>query len=189
SFQVSVSSFFQGNRFLLDAFLGVIRAALGAAGPFRTALDLYAGVGFLTRPLLEGAGGTGGEVVAVEVDVSSSKDLFENLRRWTSEGLPGARADTVEAEAFLSSRRRSRDSGPFDVVVADPPRAGLSPGVRRALSRLRPESLLMVSCDPPTLARDVAAFHPHYAVRRLTLIDLFPGTHHVESVALLSRRT
>ncbi len=56
SFRVSVSSFFQGNRFLLDAFLEEIRAALAEAGPIRAALDLFAGVGFLTRPLLEAAG-------------------------------------------------------------------------------------------------------------------------------------
>ena len=189
SFRVSVSSFFQGNRFLLDAFLDEIRTALGAARPFRTALDLYAGVGFLTRPLLEVVAAAGGQVVAVEVDESSSKDLSENLGRWRSEGLNGARAEKVSAEAFLHSGLRPEDSGPYDVVVADPPRAGLSPSARRGLSRLRTESLLMVSCDPPTLARDVAALHPDYAVRRLTLIDLFPGTHHVETVALLARRT
>ena len=127
--------------------------------------------------------------MAVEVDESSSKDLSENLGRWRSEGLNGARAEKVSAEAFLHSGLRPEDSGPYDVVVADPPRAGLSPSARRGLSRLRTESLLMVSCDPPTLARDVAALHPDYAVRRLTLIDLFPGTHHVETVALLARRT
>jgi tRNA/tmRNA/rRNA uracil-C5-methylase (TrmA/RlmC/RlmD family) len=189
SFQVSVSSFFQGNRFLLDGFLDEIRTALGAAGPIRKGLDLYAGVGFLTRPLLEAASAAGGEVVAVEVDESSSNDLSGNLRRWASEGLTRARADRATAEAFLSSPALSRNPDAWDVAVADPPRAGLSPVVRKELLRLGPAVLLMVSCDPPTLARDLAALGADYAVRRLTLLDLFPGTHHIETVALLVRRT
>jgi 23S rRNA (uracil1939-C5)-methyltransferase len=188
SFRVSVSSFFQGNRYLLDAFLAEIRTALAAAGPLRGALDLYAGVGFLTRPLLEAAG-EGGEVVAVEVDASSSQDLFSNLRRWEGQGLARGKAERTTAEGFLSSGVPSRTPGPLDAVVADPPRAGLSPAVRRGLARLRPAALLMVSCDPPTLARDVGALRAVYAVRRVTLLDLFPGTHHVETVALLVRRT
>lgn len=196
AFRVSVSSFFQGNRFLLDEFLSEIRLALGSAHgrvgdpgrPFR-ALDLYSGVGFLTRPLVEIAAGTGGTVIAVEVDASSSRDLAENLRRWESEGFRGARAIRSTAEAYLISRSRPEASNPLDVVVADPPRAGLSLSVRRALHHLRPRLLLLVSCDPPTLGRDLGVLRRDYAIERLTLLDLFPGTHHVETVALLSGRT
>ncbi len=195
-FRVSVSSFFQGNRFLLDSFLEEIRAALdmalrreeGAHGPFR-ALDLYAGAGFLTRTLLEIAPRAEGSVTAVEVDVSSSRDLSENLRRWEKEGFRGARSVRSTAEAFLGSKNLPKSVGSFDVVVADPPRAGLSPAVRRGMLSLQPKALLMVSCDPPTLARDLGALHETYSIERMTLLDLFPGTHHVETVALLSRRT
>jgi 23S rRNA (uracil1939-C5)-methyltransferase len=74
------------------------------------------------------------------------------------------------------------------VLVADPPRAGLSPGVRAGILRLLPPHLLMVSCDPPTFARDLSALNSRYTVERLTLLDLFPQTHHVETVALLARR-
>jgi 23S rRNA (uracil1939-C5)-methyltransferase len=74
------------------------------------------------------------------------------------------------------------------VLVADPPRAGLSPGVRSGILRLLPRHLLMVSCDPPTFARDLSALKSRYAVERLTLLDLFPQTHHVETVALLARQ-
>jgi 23S rRNA (uracil1939-C5)-methyltransferase len=196
TFRVSVSSFFQGNRFLLDAFLDEVRSALreafrgegSATGPIR-ALDLYAGVGFLTRPILEAAAERGGEVVAVEVDASSSDDLSANLRRWEAGGLPPARGAAMTAEAFLAPGSPTEKPGIFDVVVADPPRAGLSPAVRRGLLRIRPPAIVMVSCDPPTLGRDLAAFRRAYRVDRLTLLDLFPGTHHVEAVALLVRRT
>ncbi|MHB8797572.1 MAG: class I SAM-dependent RNA methyltransferase [Thermoanaerobaculia bacterium] len=182
-FRVSVSSFFQANRFLLDAFLEEARAAARDAareGVSRGALDLYAGAGFLTRPLLE----AGFETEAVESDPSSSTDLVANLAAWKSEGLPGrGRAVVRRVEEHLLRERERRD-----VVFADPPREGLAPGVRKALLRIAARSLFLVSCDPATFARDLAALLPRYRVARLTLLDLFPGTHHVETLARLERR-
>ncbi|MBK9372298.1 MAG: class I SAM-dependent RNA methyltransferase [Holophagales bacterium] len=182
-FRVSVSSFFQANRFLLDAFLDEARSvarAAAAEGTSRGALDLYAGAGFLTRPLLE----SGFDTDAVESDPSSSADLASNLASWRAEGLPGrGRAVATDVETHVSRMRE-----PFDVVFADPPREGLSPVVRQALLRIRPRSLFLVSCDPATFARDLAALLPRLRVRSLTLLDLFPGTHHVETLAELERR-
>jgi 23S rRNA (uracil1939-C5)-methyltransferase len=183
SFDVSVDSFFQGNRYLLDAFLEEIRTALRAVRSTR-ALDLYAGVGFMTRPLLELAAETRGmEVTAVEIEPSASNSLSKNLQVWHSDGLPLARSFRSSVKSFLHSQK-----SPIDVLVADPPRAGLSPAVRAGILRLAPRHLLMVSCEPPTLARDLAALKARYAVERLTLLDLFPQTHHVETIALLARR-
>jgi 23S rRNA (uracil1939-C5)-methyltransferase len=182
-FRVSVSSFFQANKFLLDSFLDEARAvarAAAAAGTSRGALDLYAGAGFLTRPLLE----AGFDTDAVESDPFSSADLTSNLAAWRAEGLPGrGRAVATDVESHVSRLRE-----PFDLVFADPPREGLSPVVRQALSRIWPKSLLLVSCDPATFARDLAALLPRFRVRSLTLLDLFPGTHHVETLAELERR-
>jgi 23S rRNA (uracil1939-C5)-methyltransferase len=197
SFSVSVSSFFQGNLFLLDAFQEEIRSALraaredlpgreeGRAGAFR-AVDLYAGVGFMTRPLLELAAEMGGgEVTAVEIDPASSPSLSKNLSLWSSSGLPRAAAVRASAESFFHSQKSPL---PVSLLLADPPREGLSPEVRKGILRLAPPHVLMVSCDPPTLARDLAALKARYAVTRLTLLDLFPQTHHVETVALLAAR-
>jgi 23S rRNA (uracil1939-C5)-methyltransferase len=198
SFEVSVSSFFQGNLHLLDAFLEELRTALRAVlrkeeGAGREGLrprgwlDLYAGVGFMTRPLLELAAEAGGavEVTAVEIEPSASISLSKNLSLWFSSGLPVARAVRSSAESFLHSQKSSL---PLSLLVADPPRAGLSSEVRRGILRLAPPHVLMVSCDPPTLARDLAALKSRYTVERLTLLDLFPQTHHVETIALLARR-
>ena len=182
SFHVSVSSFFQGNRHLLDVFLEEARSAirLAAAGaPLRRAVDLYAGGGFLTRPLLEVAG----ETEAVEIDPSSGGDLEANLRAWSPEPLGRAIVVRGSAESYLAGRR-----GPVDLVVADPPRAGLSPFVKKRLLALRPKSLLLVSCDPATLARDLGSLRAGYDIRSATLLDLFPGTHHVETMILLAAR-
>ncbi len=195
-FEVSVSSFFQGNLYLLDAFLEEIRTALravlrkeeGTVPRRRRWIDLYAGVGFLTRPLLELAAETsdGADVTAVEIESSASNSLSRNLSLWTSSGLPYAHPVRSSAESFLHSQKSP--SSPIDVLVADPPRAGLSEAVRAGILRLAPRHLVMVSCDPPTLARDLAALKAHYAVERLTLLDLFPQTHHVETILLLARR-
>ena len=101
-FSLSVSSFFQGNLFLLDSFLEEIRDAIRGLSP-RRAVDLYAGVGFMTRPLLELAAGTGGgDVTAVEIDSASSNSLSKNLQSWHQEGLPLARAVARLRRVFLS---------------------------------------------------------------------------------------
>lgn len=182
-FRVSVSSFFQANRFLLDAFLDEARSVAGEAagdGTSRGALDLYAGVGFLTRPLLE----AGFETDAVESDPSSFADLSANLAGWRAEGLAGrGRAVSSRVEEHVARLRE-----PYDVVFADPPREGLSPAVRRALLGIRPRRIFLVSCDPATFARDLAALLPRFRLAALALLDLFPGTHHVETLASLERR-
>jgi 23S rRNA (uracil1939-C5)-methyltransferase len=199
-FRVSVSSFFQGNRFLLDAFLVEVRSALDAVlreGPIRRAVDLYAGVGFLTRPLLQPAGGGAAvdavnAVDAVEIDPSASADLDENLRSWRKAGLPLARSHRTSAETFLHSLSKKSPGPPtplIDLILADPPRSGLSPGARQGILRLSPRGILLVSCDPATLARDLAVLKRSYALERLVLLDLFPGTHHVETLTLLLRRS
>lgn len=182
TFRVSVSSFFQGNRFLLDAFLSEARAALAQSsdgGRPGRALDLYAGAGFFTRALLE----RGLETTAVEPDPSATADLAVNLARWRREGLARGEAVAATAERILA-----RPGLAADVVVVDPPRAGLSPEARAGLLRLGAERLVMVSCDPATWARDLKALRSAYRLERLTLLDLFPGTHHVETLGLLSRR-
>ena len=185
SFNVSVSSFFQGNLFLLDAFLEEIRAAIRGLRPER-AVDLYAGVGFMTRPLLElAAEAGGGDVTAVEIERTSFDSLSKNLLVWHQEGLPLARPVRASAESFLQSKNPNL---PVSLLLADPPRAGLSPEVRKGILRLAPPHVLMVSCDPPTLARDLGALKERYRVVRLTLLDLFPQTHHVEAAALLAAR-
>lgn len=183
AFRVSVSSFFQANVHLLDAFLGEAREAAreaASSGTSRGALDLYAGAGFLTRALLE----AGFDADAVESDPSSSADLAANLAAWRGEGLPGkGRPVAATVEEHL---RRVREAP--GAVFADPPREGLSPAARRALLRLRPRRLFLVSCDPATFARDLAALLPVFRARSLALLDLFPGTHHVETLATLERR-
>jgi 23S rRNA (uracil1939-C5)-methyltransferase len=182
SFRVSPLSFFQVNTGGAET---MVRQLLSLCGDRNRehVLELYCGVGLFTRFLARRAA----QVTAVEVSPSACADFRANL------GLPkgpgaGSRPAIrlVEAEAADALATLASERGPApELVVADPPRAGLGREVVRALSRLRPERLVYVSCDPATLARDAAQLvREGWSVERLRLVDLFPQTAHVESVSL-----
>jgi 23S rRNA (uracil1939-C5)-methyltransferase len=108
------------------------------------------------------------------------RDLLFNLQR---AGVP-ARAEQSAAEAYLAGL----DKAP-DFVLLDPPRAGLGRAVVQQLARLLPQRLTIVSCDPATLARDLRGLvDAGYAIEHFVMIDLFPQTYHVETIAHLRRR-
>ena len=169
TFLVSNRSFFQVNRFLVDRL--VEEALWQAQG--ETALDLYAGVGFFTLPL----SARFRNVTAVETGAAAVRDLRHNAER---AGLaPSIAAQSVEP--FLASLERAPD-----FVLADPPRAGLDKAVVARLIELRPPRITIVACDPATMARDAARLVASgYRFERLAMVDLFPQTYHVESVAHL----
>jgi 23S rRNA (uracil1939-C5)-methyltransferase len=169
SFRVSPRSFFQVNRFLIEPLMDA--ALHGAEG--KTALDLYSGVGLFAVPLARRFE----NVIAVESSVTGARDLEVNAAR------AEVRLETERArvEDFL---QRFADTPDF--VLADPPRAGLDKTVVSQLVRLAPPRITIVSCDPATLARDLAGL-TGYRIERLTLVDLFPQTYHLETVARLVR--
>jgi len=172
-FRVSRNSFFQVNRFLLD---GLVEAAIeGAEG--ESALDVYAGVGLFALPLA----GRFREVTAVESGAGAVRDLEFNAERT---GLGNVRAEQRTAEEYLQGLEQAPD-----FVLLDPPRAGLGKIVVRRLVELRPRQVTIVACDPATLARDLAALvAAGYRVEKMTLVDLFPQTYHLETVVRLGRR-
>jgi 23S rRNA (uracil1939-C5)-methyltransferase len=158
-YQVHHKSFFQVNRFLTEPLIEV--ALDGAAG--ETALDLYSGVGLFSIPLARRFR----SVTAVETSGSAVRDLEFNAAR----AAVAVEASRQPVEAYLEGCEKTPD-----FVLADPPRAGLG----------KPPSIAIVACDPATLARDLAALVAGgYAIDQLTLIDLFPQTFHIETVARL----
>jgi 23S rRNA (uracil1939-C5)-methyltransferase len=169
-FRVSSNSFFQVNRFLLDR---LVDAALGdVAGD--TAADLYAGVGLLSIPLARRFR----EVTAVESGAGAVRDLQFNADR---AGLANLRAVQQTAEEYLAVL----ESAP-ELLVVDPPRAGLGKAVVKRLGELKPKQLVIVACDPATLARDLAGLlAAGYEIGRMALVDLFPQTYHLETVVSL----
>ncbi len=171
TYRVSLGSFFQGNRFLVETLLAL--ATEGGAG--RLAWDLFAGVGLFARVL----GRSFDRVVAVEGAPFSSDDLRRNLPE------SGYRAVESSTLAFLRGASREKP----DCGLLDPPRAGLGREASALLSQIGPEHVTYVSCDPATLARDLRVLvDAGYAITGLDLVDMFPQTFHMETVAKLRRR-
>jgi 23S rRNA (uracil1939-C5)-methyltransferase len=170
-YRVSHHSFFQANSGLL---LPMIEAAVGALSGAR-ALDLYAGVGFFTVPLSRRFE----RVAAVEAHPAAAADLAANA------GVGGTRVQVHHktAEQFLAATSRN-----WDAILVDPPRSGLARPVLDGLRRLSAPQLVYVSCDPTTLARDVASLIASgYRIASVHLADQFPQTFHIEAIVHLSR--
>ena len=170
-YQISPGSFFQTNRFLVERLVEIVCAE--AKG--KLALDLYAGVGLFSAPLAR----VFDRVEAVEIAPSSFNDLRRNVPR-------NVRAHCMTAAEYFKT---SPPPANPDLVVVDPPRAGLGTEVSRKLAALAPARVTYVSCDPATLARDLAVFQQSgYAIEQMHLLDLFPQTFHIETVVHLSRK-
>lgn len=166
-YRVSYGTFFQVNRFLVRPLMDAVLS--GAAG--ESALDLYAGAGLFSIPLA----GKFANVTAVESGTSAARDLAFNAER------AGARIEVraESADAFLTALTAAPD-----FVVADPPRTGLGKNAVGRLCELRPRAITVVACDPATLARDAQALGVGgYRLDSLVMIDLFPQTYHIETVA------
>ena len=172
-FRVSSKSFFQVNRFLVEK---LVEAALPKEGR-GSALDLYAGVGLFALPMARRFR----SVTAVETGSSAVHDLEFNASRAE---LP-VKVEQVRVEDYLERLQGASGTAP-EFVLADPPRAGLGKDVVGHLQRLAPPRLTIVSCDPATLARDLAGL-TGYQIESLTMVDLFPQTYHLETIARLRR--
>jgi 23S rRNA (uracil1939-C5)-methyltransferase len=171
-YRVSLGSFIKVNRFLIDAL--VERVIAGRSGSL--AWDLYAGVGLFARALADRFE----QVIAVEAAPSSVADLKQNLGS-SPHGMVAA--TTLE---FLRRARSERRAKP-DFVVVDPPRAGLGKEITAVLFQIGPRHITYVSCDPATLSRDLRSLlDSGYHLTDLTMVDLFPQTFHLESMAMLS---
>jgi 23S rRNA (uracil1939-C5)-methyltransferase len=146
-----------------------------------TALDLYAGVGLFTLPLARRFG----RVLAVEGNAASTAYARRNL---ADAGLSNARVETAAVGSWLA--RNAERLGSVDFLLLDPPRAGAEPEAVRGIVELNPRHISYVSCDPATLARDLLALTgAGYSLASVRAFDMFPQTHHVETVVhLYSRR-
>jgi 23S rRNA (uracil1939-C5)-methyltransferase len=167
-FRISRGSFFQVNRFLMET---LVEEVLGSAsGDY--AVDLYAGVGLFSLPLAQQFR----RVDAVERSGPASRDL-----EWNA-GRSGANIRPVRARAgeFLETL-----TAVPDLIIADPPRAGLGHEATQRLLEVNAPRLTIVSCDPATLARDLQKLLVSYRIARMTLVDLFPQTYHFETVVQL----
>ncbi len=168
-YRVSAGSFFQTNRFLAEELIRL--ATAGRSG--KLAFDLYAGVGLFSLPLAKSFE----KVIAVEASPQSVADLRHNAPA-------NVRVTSSTTEQFLARKHKQLP----DLVLVDPPRAGLGPKIAPAIARLSPQEISYVSCDPSTQARDLAPLlKAGYRICEAHLIDLFPQTYHIESLLRLVR--
>ena len=178
TYRVGHLSFFQINRFALDAAVSLVCGDRRG----KLALDLYAGVGLFSRPLARQFE----RVIAVESNPAAARDLEFNLHE-SGGASPTSRLTT--AEAFLERWHEEPD-----LVVLDPPRAGVAEAALRLLRKLAPREIVYLSCDPATLARDLAVLTAQdesaakFEIRDVYLIDIFPQTYHMEALVRLERR-
>jgi 23S rRNA (uracil1939-C5)-methyltransferase len=174
-YQVSAGAFFQGNRYLLDDLVSVVTG--NASGDF--ALDLYAGVGLFSVALARSFH----HILGVEASLTSHADFVQNVP--ANVKAVGARTEDFLGSDYLRSRPVRKSP---DLVVLDPPRTGAGKAVIRSLVELGAPRVRYVSCDPATLARDLAPLlAAGYHIEEAHLFDLFPETFHIESVMLLAR--
>ena len=169
-YQVSLGSFFQVNRFLLPELLQLV--VKNRSG--RTAWDLYAGAGLFARAL------DFDFVTAVESEGFSSDDLKKNLESRPHQVVRSSTLDFLRSQSSAQVRP--------DLIVVDPPRAGLGKEICGHLSRIAAPNIIYVSCDPATLARDLQTLlESGYFLRTIQLVDMFPQTFHLETVTVLVR--
>jgi len=179
-FEVEADGFWQVHpgapRALVEAVLGLL-----GPRPGEVALDLYSGVGLFARFLADRVGSSG-RVLAVEADRTASRHARTNLA-----GLPGVVVECGAVDRVLASPLPAAFSR-ADLVVLDPPREGARALVVEQIVERSPRAVAYVACDPAALARDVATFQKFgYRLRSLRAFDIFPMTHHVECVALLTK--
>ncbi|MBQ5405426.1 MAG: 23S rRNA (uracil(1939)-C(5))-methyltransferase RlmD [Oscillospiraceae bacterium] len=177
-FRISPRSFYQINPVQTEKLYRTAVDFAGLTGT-ETVLDAYCGVGTIGIT----ASAHAGQVVGVELNRDAVADAIANARL---NGIKNCWFTAGDAGAYME--QMARDGMRPDLVFLDPPRAGSDERFLRSLLRCAPEKVVYVSCDPETLARDLALLaEGGYRVQKLQPVDMFPYTKHIECVCLLSR--
>ncbi|HEU5238389.1 MAG TPA: class I SAM-dependent RNA methyltransferase [Pyrinomonadaceae bacterium] len=178
TYELDAENFFQANADLLPQ---LIDAALDD-NTGETAIELYCGVGLFTLPLARRFE----TVIGVEGDNFASQFAQRNVR---NANVSNVRIENEDVGNWLAWNQRHPEARPLDFLLLDPPRTGAESRVVAGINRLRPKKISYVSCDPATLARDLKKMIAGgYAIETIKAFDMFPQTHHVETVVQLTSR-
>ena len=170
--QVSAGSFFQVNPGAAEQLVQLVNAFAALTGS-ESVLELYTGVGLFTASLSAGAG----RVIGIEANPDAVADATVNLD--DTENVTLYEGPVEEVLPSLSDQ-------PIDLVLLDPPRAGVQPAVIDALLKIRASRIIYVSCDPATFARDARRLvRGGYTLTTVRPVDMFPQTFHIETVSVL----
>ncbi len=173
-FEISANSFFQTNTKGAESLYGIVKQAADLSGN-ETVFDLYCGTGTIAIFLSDMAS----RVVGFEISAGAVDDAGKNCSAnhvTNCRFIPG---DIRESLCRMSEKP--------DVMIIDPPRAGMHKDVVNQILAMGPEKVIYVSCNPATLARDMGMMKDHYHVAEVQPVDMFPHTFHIESVAILEK--
>ncbi len=174
-FRISANSFFQVNTQAAWELFRVVKDFAGLTGG-EVVLDLYSGTGAIAIALSDAAR----SVLGMEIVPAAVEDAGENCRLNGVGNCNFLCGDILDLISGVKDR--------FDVLVIDPPRAGMHPKSVGRVLELNPERMVYVSCNPATLARDLGLMKEKYVVMEIQPVDLFPHTPHIEAVARLQRK-
>lgn len=179
TFRIGPKSFYQTNSRQAYRLYSVVRELAGLTGR-EVVYDLYTGTGTIAAFLSRSAA----RVIGIEYVEEAIRDAKANARLNRLDNLDFYAGDMKEVltDHFIQAH------GQPDVIITDPPRAGMHPDVVQTLLRTRPERIVYVSCNPASQARDLQSLEEGYSIAVTQPVDMFPQTQHVESVALLIRK-
>jgi 23S rRNA (uracil1939-C5)-methyltransferase len=177
-FRIGPKSFYQTNTKQSLRLYKAVKEFAGLTGN-EIVYDLYTGAGTIANYIADSAR----KVVGIEYIEEAVKDAKENSRinKITNTNFFAGDIRLVLNEQFISL------NGKPDVIITDPPRAGMHKDVVKSVISVSPEKVVYISCNPATQARDIAIMSDHYMVKRIQPVDMFPHTHHVENIILLER--
>ena len=177
-FQISAKSFYQTNPVTTEK-LYAYAMVCGHLSKEDVVLDAYSGIGTIGLVASKYCK----EVISVEIVPAAVKDAIKNAKR---NNITNFHEYADDASIFIT--RMAKEGQHLDVLFMDPPRKGSDEKFLNAVLKLKPSRIVYVSCDPSTLARDVAYINKSYKVTTVQPFDMFPHTTHVETVCLLTKK-
>lgn len=178
-FRVSPKAFYQTNTLQAVLLYGIVKELAALSGN-ELVYDLYTGTGTIANYIA----GSASKVIGIEYIAEAVEDAKGNsvLNSITNTNFYAGDIKEILSDEFIF------ENGRPDVIITDPPRAGMHEDVIMSMIRAYPERIVYVSCNSATQARDLQIFSSHYRVAVIQPVDMFPHTHHVENVALLLRK-
>lgn len=179
SFKIGPKSFYQTNSAQACRLYGVVRDFASLTGN-EVVYDLYTGTGTIAQFV----SGKASKVIGIEYVKEAIDDAYENVK---INGISNCEFFAGDMKDILTSGF-IKEHGQPDVIILDPPRAGIHPDVAKVILEAAPEKIVYVSCNPASQARDLAILCTDYTITDVQPVDMFPHTHHIENVCRLIRK-